>query len=44
MKEKIIEILKKYSQEHVLQYLPYLTQEEQNKLEEQILSIDFEEL
>lgn len=44
MKEKIIEILKKYSQEHVLQYLPYLTQEEQNKLEEQILSIDFEQL
>ena len=44
MKEETIEILKKYSQEHVLKYLPYLTQEEQKGLEEQILNIDFEQL
>lgn len=44
MKKETIEILKKYSQEHVLQYLPYLTQEEQDNLEKQILTIDFEQL
>lgn len=44
MKEETIQILKKYSQDHILKYLPYLTKEEQDKLEEQVLHIDFEQL
>ncbi len=44
MKEKTIEILKKYSQEHLLNYLQYMTKEEQDNLENQILKIDFEQL
>ncbi len=44
MKEKAVQILKQYSQEHILKYLPYLTQEEQDNLESQILRINFEEL
>lgn len=44
MKEETIHILKKYSQEHLLEYLPYLTEEEQQNLEKQILRIDFEQL
>lgn len=44
MKEETIEILKKHSQEHLLQFLPYLTKEEQENLENQILKIDFEQL
>jgi len=36
MKEETIETLKKYSQEQILEYLPYLTEEEQkeNSLED----------
>ena len=44
MKEETIEILKKYSQEKILQYLPYLTEKEQNVLEKQILHTDFKQL
>lgn len=44
MKEKTIQILKEYSQEHILKYLSHLTQEEQDNLEKQILEIDFEQL
>lgn len=44
MEKSTIEILNKYSQEHILEYLPYLTKEEEKKLEEQILKIDFEQL
>lgn len=44
MKEKTIQILKEYSQEHILKYLSHLTQEEQDTLEKQILEIDFEQL
>ena len=44
MKEETIEILKKYSQEKILQYLPYLTEKEKNVLEKQILHTDFKQL
>lgn len=44
MKEEVNEILKKYSQEHLLEYVKYLNKEEQERLEEQILNIDFEQL
>lgn len=44
MKEEIIKTLKKYSQEHILEYLPYLTEEEQKVLEQQIKQIDFNQL
>lgn len=44
MKKEIVEILEKYSQDHILKYLPYLTQEEQEALEKQISQIDFEQL
>ena len=44
MKEEVNEILKKYSQEHLLEYMKYLNKEEQEKLEKQILNIDFEQL
>lgn len=44
MKEENIETLKKYSQEHLMEYLPYLTEEEQKKLEQQVEAIDFEQL
>ena len=41
MKEETIEILKKYSQEKILQYLP---EKEKNVLEKQILHTDFKQL
>lgn len=44
MKEETIEILKKYNQEHLLSYLPILSQTEKEELEEQIKKIDFEKL
>lgn len=44
MKEETIQILKKYSQDHILNYLPKLTKDEQDKLEEQVLRINFEQL
>ncbi len=44
MKEEVTKILKKYSQEHLLEYMKYLNKEEQEKLEKQILNIDFEQL
>ncbi len=44
MECKTVEILKKYHQEHILNYLDLLTEEEKKKLEEQILKIDFEQL
>lgn len=44
MKEETIEILKKYDQEHLLEYLPILTKDEQEQLEKQICKIDFEQL
>ena len=44
MKKEIIEILKKYSQDHILKHLQYLTQKEQDELEKQIEKIDFEQL
>lgn len=44
MKEENIKTLKKYSQEHLMEYLPYLTEEEQKKLEQQVEAIDFEQL
>lgn len=44
MKEEIKQILNKYSQEHLLNYLQYMTKEEQEVLEEQIKDIDFEQL
>lgn len=42
MKEETISLLKKYGQEHILDYCNLLTKEEQQKLEEQILRIDFD--
>ncbi len=44
MKERTIQILKKYSQEHLIKHLSNLTENEQQILEEQILKIDFEQL
>ena len=44
MKQEIIEKLKKYNQEHLLKYLPILSQKEIEELEEQIKNIDFENL
>ena len=44
MKEETVKTLKKYSQEHLMEYLPYLTEEEQKKLEQQVEAIDFEGL
>ena len=44
MKEEVTKILKKYSQEHLLEYMKYLNKEEQEKLEKEILNIDFEQL
>ena len=44
MKEEVTKMLKKYSQEHLLEYMKYLNKEEQEKLEKQILNIDFEQL
>ena len=42
MKEKTISILKKYHQEHILEY--NLSKKQQLELEKQILNIDFEQL
>ena len=44
MREETIKTLKKYSQEQIIEYLPYLTEEEQKKLEQQVEAIDFEQL
>ena len=44
MKEKVTKILKEYSQEHLLDYMKCLNKEEQEKLEKQILNIDFKQL
>ena len=44
MEKEINYILKKFNQEHILEYLPLLSEEEQNNLEEQIKNIDFEQL
>lgn len=44
MREGTIKTLKKYSQEQIIEYLPYLTEEEQKELEQQIKTIDFEGL
>ena len=44
MQEETIEILKKYSQEHILEYLSKFTKEEQENLEKQIMTINFEQL
>lgn len=44
MKQEVIEILQKYHQEHILNYLNLLTEKEVHKLETQILAIDFEQL
>ena len=44
MREETIETLKKYSQEQLLEYLPYLTEEEQKVIEQQVKTIDFEQL
>lgn len=42
MKEEAISILKKYHQEHILEY--NLSEKQQQELEKQILSIGFEQL
>ena len=44
MKQEVIQILTKYKQEHILDYINLLNEEEQKNLEEQILKIDFEQL
>lgn len=44
MKEEVTKILKEYSQEHLLDYMKCLNKEEQEKLEKQILNIDFKQL
>jgi len=42
MDSKIVSILEKYEQKHILDYLSILSEEEKEKLEEQLLSIDFD--
>ncbi len=42
--EKAKKILKKYNQEHLLAFYDKLSQEEKNKLINQILSINFEQI
>lgn len=42
MQEKNVELLKKYHQEHILEYC--LSEEQQNELEKQIQNINFEQL
>ena len=44
MREETIKTLKEYSQEHLMEYLPYLTEEEKRRLEQQVEEIDFEQL
>jgi UDP-N-acetylglucosamine/UDP-N-acetylgalactosamine diphosphorylase len=44
MKQEVIQILTKYKQEHILDYINLLNEEEQKNLEKQILKIDFEQL
>lgn len=44
MKEEAIAILQRYGQNHLLNFLPLLNEEEIHNLEEQILHIDFEQL
>lgn len=44
MEKKTIDILEKYNQTHLLNYINLLSQEETKNLEEQISKIDFEEL
>lgn len=44
MKEETKRLLEKYNQQHILEYLKLLTEEEKNELEKQILKIDFEQL
>lgn len=44
MKEETIQKLKKYHQEQILNYIPLLSEEENKDLEQQILSINFEQL
>lgn len=42
--EEVMEILKKHNQEHLLAFYNELTSEEQDKLLEQIMNIDFEQI
>ncbi len=44
MEKKVVNILEKYNQTHILNYINLLKQEEIKNLEKQILKIDFEEL
>ncbi len=44
MERQVIEILEKYGQEHILNYLKLLSPQEEKNLQEQILKIDFENL
>lgn len=44
MKEETKRLLEKYNQEHILEYLNLLTEDEKEELEKQILKIDFEQL
>ena len=41
---KVIEILKKYNQNHIINFLNKLNSEDKERLENQILKIDFEEI
>ncbi len=44
MEKKVIDVLEKYNQTYLLNYLNLLTEEEIKNLEKQILEIDFEQL
>lgn len=44
MKPEVLQILKEYGQEHILNYMKLLNEEEKEKLEEQICKIDFNQL
>ena len=44
MKKEVIQILEKYHQQHLLNYVNLLNKEQEKQLEEQILRIDFEQL
>ena len=44
MEEQVIEILKKYNQEHIIEHMKNLDENKKQKLMEQVENIDFEEL
>ena len=42
--QDVIALLKKYNQEHIIEFMNTLDEQEKDKLENQILQIDFHQL